>query len=80
MENSTILFKKADFLTKFLDYELAILDQEEDLFTVWNLYNEEAQDCVFTGNFKETDDYLNDMLERMHLTEKWNRQMEKREN
>lgn len=80
MENSTILFKKADLLTKFLDYELAILDQEEDLFTVWNLYNEEAQDCVFTGNFKETDDYLNDMLERMHLTEKWNRQMEKREN
>ena len=79
MDKVTILFKKADFLTKFLDYELAILDYEEDLFSLWNLYTQDAQDCVLTGTFDEVDKYLNDMLERMHLTEKWNRLIEKRD-
>ena len=74
MDKITILFKKADFITKFLDYELAILDHEEDLFSLWYLYTQDAQDCVFTGNYEETTKFLDDMLERMHLTEKWNRQ------
>ena len=64
------LVKKAEFLSRNLDYKIVVKNGNPYLH-IWFDFGCEGSDCVFTGTISECNNYLNRLLRKHCLSEDW---------